>query len=91
MSRQRDLSERKAQLVAQSELQRMQAQLAWHDVRMVISPPRLPSTPGSRALSVASKLLAVAIPLVGVGRLRRVFRYMSLGMMAFRAFRSWRG
>jgi hypothetical protein len=87
----KELSERRARLVAQAELQRMQALLAWHDVRTVVSPPRPPSTPGSRAFSIASKVLAVAIPVLGIGKLRRALRYVSLGMMAMRAFRSWRG
>ncbi len=91
MSSATDLAGRKARLMAQADLQRMQALLAWHDVKSVVSPPRKPSTPGSRAFGIASKLLMVAIPVLGVGKLRRVMRYASLGMMAFRAFRSWRG
>lgn len=91
MSTATELADRRARLVAMAELQRMQALLAWHDVRSVVSPPRAPSTPGSRAFGIASKLLLVAIPILGVGKMRRVMRYASLGMMAFRAFRSWRG
>ena len=90
MSSARELADRKARLVAQADLQRMQALLAWHDVRSVVSPPRPPSTPGSRAIGIASKLLMVAIPLLGVGRMRRVMRYASLGMMVVRALGSWR-
>ena len=85
-----ELAERKARLVAQADLQRMQALLAWHDVRAVVSPPRRPSTPGSRAFSIASKVLAVAIPIIGIGKARRMFRYVSLGITAMRIFRSWR-
>jgi hypothetical protein len=91
MSNAVELTERKARLVAQADLQRMQALLAWHDVRAVVSPPRRPSTPGSRAFSIASKVLAVAIPIIGIGKMRRALRYVSLGMMAMRIFRSWRG
>lgn len=91
MSHGRDLAERKARLLAQADLQRMQALLAWHDVRTVVSPPRRPSTPGSRAFSIASKVLAIAIPIIGIGKMRRALRYVALGMTAMRIFRSWRG
>ncbi len=40
---------------------------------------------------LCSMLMAVAIPVLGIGKLRRALRYVSLGMMAMRAFRSWRG
>ncbi len=91
MSNASDLAERKARLIAQADLERMQALLAWYDMRAVVSPPRRPSTPGSRAFSIASKVLAVAIPIIGIGKMRRVLRYVSLGMMGMRIFRSWRG
>lgn len=91
MSNAGDLTERKARLVAQADLQRMQALLAWHEVRAVVSPPRRPSTPGSRAFSIASKVLAIAIPIIGIGKMRRALRYVSLGMTAMRIFKSWRG
>ncbi|MEO6566363.1 MAG: hypothetical protein ABIO63_10035 [Casimicrobiaceae bacterium] len=91
MSRGRELADRKSRLLAEADLQRMQALLAWHDVKSIVSPPRKPSTPGSRAFGIASKLLMVAVPVLGARKARRVMRYASLGMMAFRAFRSWRG
>jgi hypothetical protein len=90
LSSARELADRKTRLMVEADLQRMQALLAWHDVKSVVSPPRKPSTPGSRAFSIASKLLMVAIPVLGVGKMRRVMRYASLGMMGYRAFRSWR-
>lgn len=84
-----DLAERKARLVAQSDLQRMQALLAWHTARRIVAPP----ASGERSTmsrSMATTLIGVALPLVGAGRLRGALRTLSLVATALRIWRAWR-
>ena len=84
-----DLAERKALLIAQSDLQRMQALLAWHAARKIVSPP--PATERSAASrSIATTLLGIALPLFGPGKMRNVLRTLSLVATGLRLFRSWR-
>lgn len=84
-----DLAERKARLIAQSDLQRMQALLAWHAARKIVSPP--PAAERSAASrSIATTLLGIALPLFGPGRMRNVLRTLSLVATGLRLFRSWR-
>jgi len=84
-----DLAERKARLVAQSDLQRMQALLAWHAARKIISPPS-PAERSARSRSVAAALIGVALPLFGPGKMRSLLRTLSLVATGVRLFRSWR-
>ena len=84
-----DLAERKARLIAQSDLQRMQALLAWHAARKIVSP--LPAGQRSaRSQSIAATLMSLAVPLVGPGKLRNVLRTLSLAATGWRLFKSWR-
>lgn len=84
-----DLAERKARLIAQSDLQRMQALLAWHAARKIVSPP--PAAERSAASrSIATTLLGIALPLFGPGKMRNVLRTLSLVATGLRLFRSWR-
>jgi hypothetical protein len=89
VSRDADLAERKARLVAQSDLQRMQALLAWHSVRRIVAPPE-PAERSQVSRSIATTLLGLAIPLVGAGKLRRTLRTLSTVATVVRIFRAWR-
>jgi hypothetical protein len=83
------LQHRKALLIAQADLQRLQLGLAWREIRAVVSPPPSPE----RALWARPKvvtLLKVALPVLGARRLSRGVRWLSLGLMALRAVRAWR-
>lgn len=84
-----DLAERKARLIAQSDLQRMQALLAWHTARRIVAPP----SAGERSAmsrSVAATAIGLALPLVGAGRLRGVLRTLSIAATVLRVWRAWR-
>ena len=84
-----DLAERKARLIAQSDLQRMQALLAWHAARKIISP--LPAGQRSaRSRSIAATLIGLAVPLFGPGKMRSTLRTLSLAATGLRLFRAWR-
>jgi hypothetical protein len=84
-----DLAERKARLIAQSDLQRMQALLAFHAARRAVSPPA-PAERSQASRSIATTLIGLALPLVGGGRLRRLLRTLSIAATALRLFRAWR-
>jgi hypothetical protein len=84
-----DVAERKARLIAQSDLQRMQALLAWHSARRIMSPPA-PAERSDRSRSVAATLLGIAVPLFGAGRLRGMLRTLSIAATILRVFRAWR-
>jgi hypothetical protein len=85
------LERRKSLLVAQSHLHRLQARMAWHDVRQVVAPPHLAPSPGDHVRSVAATLIAIALPLFGLSRLGRILRTVSIGMMVMRVVRGLRG
>ena len=84
-----DISERKARLVAQSDLHRMQALLAWHSVRRTIAPPA-PAQRSGMSRSVAAGIIGLALPLFGPGRMRGALRTLSTVATVLRAWRAWR-
>ena len=89
MTRVQDLAEWKARLIAQSDLQRMQALLAWHSVRRIISPPPPPER-SKASRSIAATLIGLALPLFGGARLGRVVRVLSTAATLLRVFVAWR-
>ena len=89
MSSETDLSERKARLVAQSDLHRMQALLAWHAVRRSIAPPAAADRSGM-SRSVAAGIIGVALPLLGAGRMRGALRSLSTIATVLRIWRAWK-
>ena len=84
-----DLAERKARLIAQSDLHRMQALLAFHAARRIVSPPP-PAERSAASRSIATTIIGLALPLVGGRRLRGTLRYLSYLATALRVFRAWR-
>lgn len=84
-----ELAERKARLIAQSDLQRMQAMLAWHSARRIVAPPE-PAERSKSSRSIATTLIGIALPLAGAGRLRGVLRTLSIVAMGLRLLRAWR-
>ena len=84
-----DISERKARLVAQSDLHRMQALLAWHAARRSIAPPA-PAERSGASRSVAAGIIGIALPLFGAGRMRGPLRTLSTIATVLRLWRAWR-
>ena len=84
-----DISERKARLVAQSDLHRMQALLAFHAARRIVAPPT-PSERSGASRSIAAALIGVALPLFGAGRMRGALGTMSTIATVVRMWRAWR-
>ena len=89
MNRAQNLAERKARLIAQSDLQRMQALLAWHSAKRIISPPP-PAARSMASRSIAATLIGIALPLFGGKRLGRVVRTLSTAATLLRVFTAWR-
>jgi hypothetical protein len=85
------LDRRKSLLIAQSHLHRLQAGMAWHDVKEAVLPPRPAPERGDRARSIAATLLSVAIPVFGLARLGRITRAMSVAVIVMRLVRGFRG
>ena len=82
-----ELSRRKSLLAAQAHLQRLQAGMAWHDVKAIVAPPHLAPERGSHVRSIAATLIAIALPLFGLSRLGRIMRALSIGAMVMRVVR----
>ena len=84
-----DISERKARLVAQSDLHRMQALLAWHAAKRSIAPPA-PAERSGASRSIAATIIGITLPLLGAGRMRGALRPLSTIAMVLRIWRAWR-
>ena len=85
----RDLAERKSQLIAQASLQRMQATLAWHDMKQAVI-PRAPMQSPGRTRTAAKWIVRIAVPLFGITRAGRVLRAVSVGLTAWRILQGFR-
>ena len=85
------LARRKSLLVAQSHLHRLQAGMAWYDVRQVVAPTPLAPERGDRVRSIAATLAGIAVPVFGLSRLGRIMRVVSIGLMVTRVVRELRG
>ena len=84
-----ELAERKARLVAQSDLQRMQALLAWHSARKIVL-PLPPSQRSATSRSIAATLIGLAVPLFGPGKMRNALRTLTIIATGLRLFKAWR-
>jgi hypothetical protein len=94
MSAERErLEQRKALLVARSELERMQLALTVHQLRERVAPDvRAAGDDGaSRPARIAAAIVAIGVPLLGRRQLGRLLRGVSFAMTAARVVRNWRG
>ena len=82
---------RKSLLIAQSHLHRLQAGMAWHEVKGALMPPRPAPDSGDRVRSIAATLIGIAIPVFGLARLGRVTKAMSIAVIVMRLVRGIRG
>jgi len=82
--------DRKALLSARAALDRARLTLAVHEIKGIIVPP--PSAARIAQLRpTAAMLIAVAGPLFGFRRVARYLRLASIGLVALRVVRAWRG
>ena len=90
MSRDRriELAERRAHLVTRAHLDRARLTLAVLEVRAVVSPPRDRSR-SAELRPTAARILAFAVPLLGMTRVGRFLRIASYALAAYRVARNW--
>jgi hypothetical protein len=84
------LARRKELLIAQSHLHRLQARMAWYDIKEVVAPPHLTPPRGGHVRSVATTLVGIGVPLLGLYRMGRIMRAVSIGMTVMRIVRAFR-
>jgi len=84
------LARRKSLLVAQAHLHRLQAGMAWYEVKEIVAPPRPAPERGDRVRSIAATLIGVAVPVFGLSRLGRIMKTMSVVVMVMRVVRGLR-
>jgi hypothetical protein len=80
--------DRKALLVAQCELSRVEMALSLQDAKLALSPPRVEA--GSTKRNIAAFVIAFAAPFFGASRMNRFMRGASIVFTLLRFFRPWR-
>jgi hypothetical protein len=81
-----DLATRRDLLVAQCELDRLEVALAWHDMRRALRP----GGDELRGHPWIGRAIGMILPLLGATRSRRLSRYVSIALMAYRIATGWR-
>ena len=89
MSSRDELSERRARLVAQCELERMRVHAAFRDAENALLPASDPLR-RARVRPWVVRLVGLALPLVGFHRLGRMLRVAGTGLAVYRAVSGWR-
>jgi MFS superfamily sulfate permease-like transporter len=84
------LAERKALLVTRAQLDRTRLALATHQIRAIVRPAS-DAVHGARLRPVATMLVGLAVPLLGMRRFARWVRFASFALTAYRVARNWRG
>ena len=80
MTRMSNLAARRELLVTRAELERLEVALAWQDIRRILR-PRHATAPSHPWLARA---LSLAIPLLGAAKAKRLSRYLSVALLAWR-------
>lgn len=85
-------AQRKALLVARSELERLQIALVVHELRERVLPVgrRDRGATIGRPARIAAAVVGLGVPLLGRRRLGRLLRSASIAMTAWRVARNWR-
>jgi len=85
-----DLAARREILASQCELDRLELALAWHDLRRSVRMGG-DSVTGGRTHGWVGRTIGLVLPLLGATRARRVSRYVSLALLAYRIVTGLRG
>lgn len=89
MSVSSDLAEKRARLVAATDLERMKLRLAWHDIRVSIAPAP-DADRRSRVRPYVLRAIGFALPVVGYRRMGRALRTAAAALAIWRAATAWR-
>ena len=90
MTSARDLAARREILATQCELDRLELALAWHDLRRSVRAGGDELAPG-RGHPWMSRVMGLVLPLLGATRARRLSRYVSVALLAYRIATGLRG
>ena len=86
-----DYALRKAQLVAQCDLERLRIQFALGHIRTTVTAPvQVQVQPTTWAAPVAATLLGFAVPALGVQRVKGIVDLLSMALAGYRAVHNWR-
>jgi hypothetical protein len=85
MTNGRTLAERRAVLITQCELDRLEVALAYRDVRRALHLGG-DGEPVARRNPWLGRLIGIVLPLIGATRAKRLSRYTSLALLAYRIF-----
>lgn len=89
MSPQDDYALRKAQLIAQCDLERLRIQFALHELRITLTAP-IATEPTAWAAPVAATLISFAVPTLGVQRATGILQILSFALKGYQALQIWR-
>lgn len=84
-----DYALRKAQLVAQCDIERLRLQFTLSNIRNTVRAP-VELKPTVWAAPVAAALLNVAVPSLGVQRVKGIVELLTLALSGYRALQHWR-
>lgn len=83
-----DYALRKAQLVAQCDLERLRLLFTLREIQIVATAP-IQARPTVWAAPVAATLLSFALPSLGVQRVRGIIELLSMALTGYRVFQNW--
>jgi hypothetical protein len=89
MSSQDEYALRKAQLIAQCDLERLRIQFALHELRVTVNAP-IATEPTVWAAPVAATLISFALPALGVQRVTGIVQILSFALKGYQALQNWR-
>lgn len=89
MSSHMDYTLRKAQLVAQCDLERMRLQFTLQGIRSVVAAP-VSAQPTVWAAPVAATVMSFALPALGTQRVKTILMVLSMALTGYRALQNWR-
>lgn len=84
-----ELAARKTLLLADAERERVALSRAWHDVKVIVNPPRNLAR-NAKVAPFTVTVLRTMLPLLGFTRFGKLVRMLTIGLTAFRAVRGWR-
>ncbi len=83
-----EYSRRKALLIAKADLERLKLRHALREIQHIVQPPQAPASPW--VSPAASTLMALALPALGLQKLRNLLQMVSAGVLAYRLLNQWR-
>lgn len=84
-----DYALRKAQLVAQCDLERMRLQFTLQGIRSAVAAP-ISVQPTVWAAPVAATVMSFALPALGSQRVKTILMVLSMALTGYRALQNWR-